>query len=256
MDQKKAKELLYVRLFKEKFAEFPAGEIVPHETPDCLVRAQDRCLGIEVTRIFRDVQDDSGHSLQRRVSELEHIVQTARAIHESSGQPPVIVSAFFSKHHGFGRADRQTVANSLAEVVCRDMPQGMGRYKIQYDPAKSYFSNRIDEVHITRLPGLTHDLNQWTAPEAAWARPHGPEFLQSVLDGKAASYDAYRLNCDEVWLIILSGTERLASIVHFAEGALQHQYTTPFDRAFLFEDGTNVFPLKTASNTCEHHPTC
>jgi len=33
MDQKKEKELLYIRLFKERFADFPAGEIVPHEMP-------------------------------------------------------------------------------------------------------------------------------------------------------------------------------------------------------------------------------
>jgi hypothetical protein len=232
MERKKEQELLYVRLFKEQFPEFPSGEIVPHETPDCFVRAQDRCVGVEVTRIFRDVLDDSGQPLQRRESELHQIVQAACARHASSGQPPVRVSAFFSKRHDFGRADRQPVANSLFEIVCRNMPDVIGHAKIDYDPAKSYFSDRIDEVHITRLPELTG--NDWTAPEAAWARPHGPDFLQSVLDGKAASYEACKLSCHEVWLLILSGAERLASMVQFADGTLQHRYMTPFDRAFLF----------------------
>jgi hypothetical protein len=127
MGQKKDKELLYIRLFKEKFADFPSGEIVPHETPDCFVRAQSHCVGIEVTRIFRDVLDDSGHPLQRRESELHRIIQVARAKHESSGQAPVRVSAFFSKHHDFGRADRHSVADSLTEIVRRNMPDGIGQ---------------------------------------------------------------------------------------------------------------------------------
>ncbi len=244
MDQKKAKELLYVGLFKQQFAEFPAGEIVADETPDFFVRSPNRSVGIEVTRIFRDVPDSFGRPLQRRESELDQIVQSASARHQSNGLPPVLVSAFFSKHHDFGRAARQAVANSLADIIEYHLPECPGRVEVEYDPAKAYFSDRIDEVHIRRLPEVTY--NHWMAPEAAWARPHGPDFLQSVLDEKAGSYEACRLRCDEVWLIILSGTERLASMVQFAEGTLQQRYATPFDRAFLFEDGRHIHSLSKA----------
>src|SRR2546426_1154995 len=140
MDQKKAKELLYINLFKEQFVDFPAGEIVPHETPDCLVRGDSRCVGIEVTRIFRDVADHSGQQLQIRESELQHIVQAARAMHKSSGLPPVAVGVYFSRRYPFRRDDRVPIANSLVEIVRRNMPDRMGRREVHYDPAESYFS--------------------------------------------------------------------------------------------------------------------
>src|SRR5205809_1259604 len=102
MDCKKEKELFYVDLFRRGLPEFPTGDVLPHETPDVLVRSGTRCVGIEVTEVFRDV-DVGGQPLQKRESELHRIMQKARGFYELSGLPPVIVRAFFSPQHNFGR---------------------------------------------------------------------------------------------------------------------------------------------------------
>jgi hypothetical protein len=95
VDIKKEKELFYVSLFKSQFAGFPAGEILRSETPDVLVRSESRCVGIEVTEVFRSVSH-GGHPIQKRESELHRIMQKARELYEQTELPPVIVRVYFS----------------------------------------------------------------------------------------------------------------------------------------------------------------
>ena len=46
---KKARERAYLERFREKFADFPEGEVVSFEHPDFLIKTQSRRIGIELT---------------------------------------------------------------------------------------------------------------------------------------------------------------------------------------------------------------
>ena len=49
---KKAREWAYLQRFRENFADFPEGEVVPSEHPDFMIRAQPRWIGIELTEYY------------------------------------------------------------------------------------------------------------------------------------------------------------------------------------------------------------
>ena len=241
MDRKKEKELLYVELFKSQFADFPAGEIFQSETPDVLVHSESRCVGIEITEVFRSVRH-GGHPIQKRENELHRIMQKARELYEEAGLPPVIVRAFFSDHP-FSRADLLPTAKRLVEIVSRNLPDSHGEKVEDYDWLnRELFGEKIHTVTVNRHPKVT--WNEWAAPEAMWIPEEGPELLQERLDAKEASHRSCRAKCDEVWLVILSGASGLSSMVRLNHKALEHEYITSFDRAFLFQDGGNILPIR------------
>jgi hypothetical protein len=57
---KKARERAYLERFRENFASFPEGEVIPSEHPDFLVKTQPRWIGIELTEYHVQEPDENG----------------------------------------------------------------------------------------------------------------------------------------------------------------------------------------------------
>ena len=201
---KKVQELLYVNLFKEAYADFPVGEIDgTGETPDIIVRSPEHTLGIEVTRLFRDVEPNKP-PLQQRESELRRITQHARQQYERLNLPPIIVGVSFSPNHQFRRNDLARTAASLLEIVTRNIPDNEGQSEEEYTwDNRHYFSETIHHVRVVRGSWITS--NSWSPSEAAWSPNHGPELIQSRLGCKGKQICAMQA---EVRRGMASGSER------------------------------------------------
>jgi hypothetical protein len=123
------------------------------------------------------------------------------------------------------------------------LPDPYGEKVEDYDWLnRDVFGDKIHTVTVNRHPQVT--WNEWAAPEAMWIPEEGPELLQGRLAAKEASYPSCRAKCDEGWLLILSGASGLSSMVRLKPEALEHEYTTSFDRVFLFQDGRNILEMR------------
>ena len=61
----KARERAYLERFREKFADFPEGEVVSFEHPDFLIKSQPRWIGIELTEYHVQEPDEGWGSPMR-----------------------------------------------------------------------------------------------------------------------------------------------------------------------------------------------
>ena len=74
----------------------------------------------------------------------------------------------------------------------------------------------------------------WSLPYASFIPESTAEALQAVIGNKAPNLAAYRKRADDVWLVIISGTQGLLSMLDLDAGLLDAEYETGFDRLFLF----------------------
>jgi hypothetical protein len=236
IDEKKERELHCVRLFKQAFNQFPSGDLLPDETPDCIVRAAERRIGIEVTRLFRDVK------LQARESNLDRIVQLAKSLYIADGGPPVLVRVFPSHQHEFPSKSITELAERVMDTVRQNIPAEGETLEEEYVYTnREYFPECINTIRVTRISGVKR--NQWSAPKAHFILPGSSDLLQANLDAKESKYVPCRGKADEVWLLCVTDTERLATYIPFCEETFTRQYRTRFDRVFVLQYGCVVREL-------------
>ena len=73
---------------------------------------------------------------------------------------------------------------------------------------------------------------------------HGPDLLQKIFDRNSSIYQQSRTNCDQVWLLLVTGAQDLVSIVNWSDQVYSRNYQTVFDRAFLLENGHKLSELR------------
>ena len=90
----KAREWAYLQRFREKFADFPEGEVVPSERPDFLIRTQLRWIGIVLTEYHVQEPDEGWGSPMRALEGTEDkVLRTGSEQYQSKGLPPVAFSS-------------------------------------------------------------------------------------------------------------------------------------------------------------------
>src|ERR687889_2769799 len=86
----KARERAYLERFREKFADFPEGEVVSFEHPDFLIKTQSRRIGIELTEYHVQEPDEGwGSPMRAQEGPEDKVLRTASAQYQSKGLPAV-----------------------------------------------------------------------------------------------------------------------------------------------------------------------
>jgi hypothetical protein len=96
---KEARERAYLQRFRQNFADFPEGEVVPFEHPDFLIKTQSQWIGIEIIEYHVQEPDKSRGSLTRaREGTEDKVLRMASEQHQSKGLPPVAVHVHWNSH--------------------------------------------------------------------------------------------------------------------------------------------------------------
>ena len=74
----------------------------------------------------------------------------------------------------------------------------------------------------------------WTFASSRVLPQSCPDWFQGEMNRKAARLAEYKKKAEMVWLLILSGTGGLPSMVYFDGDVLTHRYSSDFDRLFVF----------------------
>jgi hypothetical protein len=230
MTQKQEQEVWWVTRLKELLRDFPHGDIHPNQNdpPDVFVRSAGRIVGIEVRRLFRP-KVPGEQALQAREGNTKRIVEEARLLHLQAERPRVRVSVHFNRHPIRSNEIRQLAA-ALAEIVRRNLPAEGQTTEEEYNYRnRSYFPDKIDRVAIYR----TVPDGSWVAHEAMWNPDCGADYLQREIDAKTIRYSEAKKKCEEVWLLLVTNAQGLASHVCLSDAAFGSIYTTPYERAFV-----------------------
>src|SRR3990172_5338391 len=137
-------EKTYLDGFAKTLAKFPVGWLSKSESPDFLISNEEGTLGIELTRIFR--KPSQGESpLRAQESLRERITESAKARYDALGQPPIHVGVLFNNQFALRRQDVKQIAQRLADVAIRLIPDPGERRVEEYKWInRNYFPEAID----------------------------------------------------------------------------------------------------------------
>jgi hypothetical protein len=230
----KARERAYLERFRENFADFPQGEVVPSEHPDFLIKAQPRWIGIELTEYYvQEPDEDRGSSMQAQEGTEDKVLRKASEQHQSKDLPPVVVNVLWNPHRAFSRRRIQELAAVLADLVQEHLPERGHRVAIRYRRHLAWRSLPEEVASLTIDRQINFSKNSWTSMRAAWVPTLTPPQLQKKMRNKEAKVPSYRRQCREVWLLIVARGFEPSTHVDIGSEVESHEFETTFDRVFL-----------------------
>ena len=238
----KAEERYYLDLFLKLRPDLTTSEIEPSEAPDFLARHSGQTVGIELVRFL--FAHSSGPPPAAIENYRNQLVKKLREDHARRGIPPVHVSVHSGRDEILlSRQQRSELAEQLIAFVAANMPSENSSVEFDYVRLPRALSAMgVHAVHILRRNAFTKPF--WSLPYASFIPESTADRLQAVIDDKATNVAAYRKRAKHLWLVIISGTQGLQSILDLDAGLLDADYTTEFDRVFLLRTfGSDVHEL-------------
>jgi hypothetical protein len=232
---KKAREQAYLERFRENFADFPEGEVVPFEHPDFLIKTQSRRIGIELTEYHVQEPDEGwGSPMRAREGREDKVLRTASKRYQSKGLPAVAVHIHWNSHQVFSSRSVQELAADLADLVQELLPEPGHEAAIRHrrHPAWRSLPQEVTSLSIDRRRNFSK--NVWTSVRGASVPTLAPpELQQIIMRTKGAKVPSYRQQCREVWLLIVARGFEPSTFGDLGSEVEVHEFETTFDRVFF-----------------------
>jgi hypothetical protein len=246
----KARERAYLQRFRQNFADFPEGELIPAEHPDFLVITHQGHTGIELTE-YHVQESDEGRGSRMRAQERteDKVLRTASEQHQSKGLPPVAVYVLWNSHRAFNRRRIQDLATILADVVQEHLPE-LGHEITIRRGHRAWRSLPQEVASLSVDRRINFSKNSWTSVRAAFVPTITPPELQKIVRNKEAKVPSYRQECQEVWLLIVAHGFEPSTYGELGPEVDDHEFETSFDRVFFLHHADEYvaeLPVRPAS---------
>jgi hypothetical protein len=244
-------ERAYLQRFREHFADFPEGEVVPFERPDFLIKTQLRWIGIEVIEYhIQDSDEGRGSPTRAREGTEDKVLRMASEQHQSKGLPPVAVQVHWNTHQVFRNRRIQELAADLADLVQKHLPQPGHEAAIRH---RRHFAWRSLPQEVTSLSidrRMNFSKNLWTSVRGAFVPTLTPPDLQQIIQTKEAKVPSYRQQCPEVWLLIVARGFEPSTFGDLGPKVEGYLFESGFDRVFFlhyFDGSVSELHLRCAA---------
>lgn len=231
-EMKKDEERYFLREFLKLHLGLEVTALADSEEPDFLCLSDGQRTGIEVTRFFFP---SSGPLPPQAVSRYRReFGQRLRAHHSGTGMPPVTVTIHMANDTAIvSETGRDALEAALFAFVGRNIPPPGPHVSFDWSNLPELLLDLgVHAISVLRHPNLTKPF--WSLSEGSFVPESESPLVQAILDKKNPRVPSYRKKAAAVWLLILSGTEGLHSILDFDGDVLTARYTTAFDRLFVF----------------------
>ncbi len=202
------------------------------ESPDILLRWDDRLIGVEHTECYRGFSN--GCTSAKTENTLKRIVEEAVGAYSAKGGVPLTFGVAFN---GDSPIDHP---NSLAAAIGHLLLQWSGNVKLNpYDrPEKVPIDRNISPEMYSVNHIFAQSVGAVTSSGFVVSGFHtmdlGENRLAEVIADKAARLNKYRQRCDEVWLLVA-----LPRLYLTSDYALPHTELGTskcgFDRVFVLD---------------------
>ena len=232
---KKQLEILLMNYFRESYADFPNGKLIPSESPDFIVKMKNKHeLGIELTRLNPANKNLPDKDQLEQIQIREEIIGLSQNMFEQNSELKLFVKFLFSTSKPVLKEKQLiTAALSVNEI----------RKAVQNKKAKSFFKESISGSSLPDGVDEILIVNHAEMQSSVWERANNlgvsnnvvDDIRQAILkkDEKLKLYQKKRLNY--YWLLIF--TDRLRGIKNFnlANKIINHHFKSQFQQVFLFD---------------------
>jgi hypothetical protein len=222
------------RFFLERFIEaacFDAEIIEERESPDFIVRIDNRIIGVELTELFK--AHDTERSLpQAQESISSSIVSHAERMYKASGAPPAHVTVCFGPGCDLRGLNRNQTASALASFI-QGLNLGEGK-RVDWLPERldGQLPNEISFVHALGVPSF--QMAHWGVARAGYVAPLGADALQLRIEDKATRLQNYMESVSENWLIIVADSTKPSQMFEAIADFDPATISSPFARTFFY----------------------
>ncbi|RMG26378.1 MAG: hypothetical protein D6732_21325 [Methanobacteriota archaeon] len=238
-------ERLHLYRFIKTYNDLPQGQIEFQDNPDLRIITPSQVVGIEHTQL---INGEDSRLKSREVLE-ERVVQKAQQFFEQSSNAPIYVYTYFSSHAKIHKRRVVSLAQSLADLVLRYLPEKGEQKEIQCWQLPHSFPAEIDSVYLYWYEKATYPL--WAVPMGGFVPNLTPEIIEGRIRKKEKLLEKYLQNCDEVWLLLVLDGHTPSGNWDVPNAVLETKYMTGFSRVILYDyfDGSyNDLQLEDAPN--------
>lgn len=222
----KRRERFYLEALQRALRDAPLGSPLEPEPPDFVFVNLGHRLGIELTT-FHLPPKPGEPPHQEWQSLKDQIVVQAERLHAEAGGLPLYVDVIFHERQRLRKKDIQPFARELAAVL------------LAY-PVPHHFSEPAIAIPWGHKPKWTAGIQVhgsvngvdklWEADAGGWVAEITSEHISEVVRVKASRERLARIQCDELWLVIVNDNFSRAAQAEISTEALSALYEGPFDR--------------------------
>ncbi|HEU0298623.1 MAG TPA: hypothetical protein VFR37_04195 [Longimicrobium sp.] len=231
-------EARYFEAFREARPDLPLGDFEHRDKPDFLGRIGHTQVGIEVTRYSPEKKD--GLPVQNEQEGLQHqTMSLARNAYEARGGRPMHVLVVFRHYPALTKKRTRELSRELADFVL-----GSPHRFIEYrrsgldDMTGGRFLPEVEKLSAYRAPA--EESSTWHAGGLGWPlHAHAEDICRTVL-AKASKTKAYRVVCDEIWLLVVFDRLNAEFEVRPPTAPVGFAVPTDFDRIFCLDPTRSV----------------
>ncbi|MFX0202952.1 MAG: hypothetical protein ACFFCW_43165 [Candidatus Hodarchaeota archaeon] len=188
-----------VSTLKTEIDDFPSGEIEKQESPDFIIRASDKTVGIEVTRAINPNLANPTPLTEIRGAQFK-CREMARKMIANKRNAPVEVKVKFRDDHT--RINIKEAAKELCDFVLENVNN--------IDDTKTwhYYESGLKHISWLSIHLDTAHGKKWLHEHRVdpiimnWFNINPHETIQKAIDSKKAKIAGYHGQCDECWLIV------------------------------------------------------
>lgn len=152
---KKQLEILLLHYFRELYPDFPKSRVVPSESPDFLVKLQNRhVLGIELTRLHPKTDSTQDEFKSKENKFKDDLIAFAREIFEQDSPFKLFVKFLFSSRHQVGQEREMVVAvqsvNAIGNALKNRKSDSFFKILIQGETLPA----GVEKILVVNHPGL------------------------------------------------------------------------------------------------------
>ena len=247
MDEQKKRELSILKSFAELFG-LDYEDIIPDESPDFILKRNEKKLGIEVTEIYQPSPED-GIYLSEQESLKNDVIQNSREELDKLDLPPMDIYVSFNDEFRINfdttvfalkKPDRYDFPKIIVDLVQENIPDP--GYEIEiYGVDCERLPIKINSITIRREE--YHKKVHISTAKGGILPPLDFDTLQETITSHDDNVEEYREKCEDCWLLIASNA------IHFeksfdlerSQKALEACYEFNFDRVYLLEEGFGKF---------------
>jgi hypothetical protein len=230
----KAMERAYLQRFRENFADFPEGAILPNEHPDFLVETRRGHVGIELIEYHVQEPDEGrGSTTRAREGTEDKVLRMAAEQYRSKSLPPVVVSVLWHPHQALDSRRIPELAIDLADLVQENLPEAGRSVTIRdrHHPLRRSLPQEVASLTVVRRNSISK--GSWTPVRAAFVPTITPPDLQRIMLSKEAKAPSYLQHCREVWLLIVARGSEPSTFGEIGPEVEGYRFDSGFDRVFF-----------------------
>ncbi len=233
--EKKQLEILLMHYFRESYNIFPAGKLIPSESPDFMVKIKKKFnLRIELTRL------NPLNAKTLTIKELERdqlrdeVIDRAKDIFTQSSAINLFVKILFSDKEKLNPGSSVVLSARLTNLI---------RNSVQDKNTGGFFHKLITGSSLPKELGEILIIHDPVLKTSVWERSNNlgisenvPEDIQLAIqkkDEKLILYQKQQFN--SYWLIITTDRLRGTKNYNLQNKVLNQQFHSRFQQVFLFD---------------------